>query len=116
MTLVTLFAIVAAFAFVAYLVRRRPKFLPLPPGPRRLPLIGNLLDMPSTYEWETYMQWAKDFGEFRSRMRGAERLVDARTETDILHLDAGGTSIVVLDSYEACCDLLEKRARFYSDR
>ena len=62
------------------------------------------------------MQWAKDFGEFRSRMRGAETLVDARIETDILHLDAGGTSIVVLDSYEACCDLLEKRARFYSDR
>ncbi|KAL1672538.1 cytochrome P450 [Schizophyllum commune] len=98
MTLVTLFAIAATFAVVVYLVRRRPRFLPLPPGPKRLPLVGNLLDIPSTYEWEKYMQWAKDF------------------ETDILHLDAGGTSIIVLDSYEACCDLLEKRARFYSDR
>ncbi|KAL1718356.1 cytochrome P450 [Schizophyllum commune] len=98
MTLVTLFAIAATFAVVVYLVHRRPRFLPLPPGPKRLPLVGNLLDIPSTYEWEKYMQWAKDF------------------ETDILHLDAGGTSIVVLDSYEACCDLLEKRARFYSDR
>ncbi|KAL1725527.1 cytochrome P450 [Schizophyllum commune] len=98
MTLVTFFAIAATFAVVVYLVRCRPRFLPLPPGPKRLPLVENLLDIPSTYEWEKYMQWAKDF------------------ETDILHLDAGGTSIIVLDSYEACCDLLEKRARFYSDR
>lgn len=34
--------------------------LPLPPGPKRLPLIGNLLDMPRTLEWQTYHRWAKE--------------------------------------------------------
>ncbi|KAI5888148.1 cytochrome P450 [Schizophyllum commune H4-8] len=84
---------------VAYLYsRRRRDALPLPPGPRKLPLVGNLFDMPKRFEWEKYMDWAKEF------------------DTDILHLDVAEKSIVVLDSYEAAVELLEKRSKMYSDR
>lgn len=34
-------------------LRGRP---PLPPGPRGLPIIGNMLDMPKDYEW---LHWSK---------------------------------------------------------
>ncbi|KAF7331139.1 hypothetical protein MSAN_02443500 [Mycena sanguinolenta] len=75
--------------------RSRP---PLPPGPRKLPLIGNVFDMPTEREWETFLKWSKQF------------------KSDIIHLNAAGTSIVVLSSMEAVKELFEKRSTLYSDR
>lgn len=37
--------------------------LRVPPGPPGRLLIGNLLDLPTTKEWLTFNQWAKDYGE-----------------------------------------------------
>ncbi|KAJ7511455.1 cytochrome P450 [Mycena galericulata] len=72
--------------------------LPLPPGPKKLPLIGNLFNLPSTFHWETYMEWSRMYN------------------TDILHLNLAGTSMIILSSLEATDTLLEKRSAVYSDR
>lgn len=42
--------------------RANPRNLPLPPGPKPRPIIGNALDMPREYEWLTYSDWAKQYG------------------------------------------------------
>ncbi|KAF7371180.1 Cytochrome P450 [Mycena sanguinolenta] len=86
--------------FLVFLLRSsRPRSkLPLPPGPKKLPLLGNLLQLPSEREWETYMKWSQEY------------------KSDIIHLNAAGTSIIVLSSVEAANDLLEKRSNKYSDR
>jgi hypothetical protein len=34
----------------------------LPPGPKGWPLIGNMLGMPSTFEWKTYKEWSAQYG------------------------------------------------------
>ena len=33
----------------------------LPPGPKKYPLIGSLLSMPSTLEWETFAKWGQEY-------------------------------------------------------
>jgi hypothetical protein len=36
--------------------------LPLPPGPKGWPLIGNLLDIPQSDVVKTYAEWARKYG------------------------------------------------------
>lgn len=51
------------FTLVAFKMHRKRSTYPLPPGPPKRPLIGNLLDLPTSYEWLTYTKWAKQYGE-----------------------------------------------------
>ncbi|KAF7368570.1 Cytochrome P450 [Mycena venus] len=88
---------VLAMVYTATLRTRRSK-LPLPPGPPKLPLVGNLFDVPSTFQWQAYARWSKQY------------------DSDIIHLNLAGTSVIVLSSLEATDALLEKRSSLYSDR
>ena len=38
--------------------------LPLPPGPKGYPLIGNLFDMPVHKPWVIYDEWRKTYGKY----------------------------------------------------
>ncbi|KAI0774931.1 cytochrome P450 [Trametes elegans] len=37
--------------------------LHLPPGPRGLPLLGNLFDMPRKEAWKTFADWSREYGD-----------------------------------------------------
>ncbi|THU99237.1 cytochrome P450 [Dendrothele bispora CBS 962.96] len=80
----------------AYFRRRKP--YPCPPGPPPLPIVGNILDLPSDFPWLTFMQWSEKY------------------HSDILHFTVGGSSTIVLNSMEAATELLEKRGKIYSSR
>ena len=47
--------------FVVYWSGQRQRRQDLPPGPKKLPFIGNILSMPSRAEWETYAKWGKEY-------------------------------------------------------
>jgi len=55
---------VALFALMLVLLKglMSKKSNPLPPGPRKLPLLENLLDMPATYEWFKFAEWGEKWG------------------------------------------------------
>ncbi|KAI0305228.1 cytochrome P450 [Multifurca ochricompacta] len=98
-TLVDLLATALSLLVFSFLyARRKQGKLPFPPGPKRLPVVGNLFDMPAGAEWTTYKRW----GELYS--------------SDIVHVDVLGTHIVILNSVKAANELLEKRSSLYSDR
>ncbi|KIJ70462.1 hypothetical protein HYDPIDRAFT_79110 [Hydnomerulius pinastri MD-312] len=70
---------------------------PFPPGPKGLPLVGNIADMPSVKPWLTFADWGKKYG-------------------DISHAEVLGQHIVVLNSVKTAMDLLDKKSSSYSDR
>ncbi|RXW22001.1 hypothetical protein EST38_g3848 [Candolleomyces aberdarensis] len=97
-TYINSFAILAIGALLYGISRRRKPSLPLPPGPKGLPLVGNLFQVPSEFEWIKYHEWSTEL------------------KTDILHLQIAGTHIIVLNNYEVAMDLLESRSSLYSGR
>jgi hypothetical protein len=42
--------------------KRSKRSLPFPPGPRGLPVIGNVLDLPQEKPTETYEAWYSEHG------------------------------------------------------
>ncbi|KZP19003.1 cytochrome P450 [Athelia psychrophila] len=69
-----------------------------PPGPRGLPLIGNLLDMPTSDEWLQYRKWNQDY------------------KSDIIYLNVCGVQTIVTNTLESTLDLLKRRSSKHSSR
>jgi hypothetical protein len=61
----------AALVLVQAARAKRRNQLPLPPGPKGLPLIGNLLDIPQNKPWIVYNEWAERYGEPVSPLQSA---------------------------------------------
>lgn len=73
------------------------KTLPLPPGPKGLPLIGSPYELPNKYPWLEYAKWTKKYGAMFS-------------------FKVFGSPTIVINSARAATELLEKRSANYSDR
>ena len=52
--------LILTFGFYRWQNRKKIR-LPLPPGPKKLPLVGNLFQLPTTYEWEVFAQWSEAY-------------------------------------------------------
>ncbi|KZT10970.1 cytochrome P450 monooxygenase [Laetiporus sulphureus 93-53] len=70
---------------------------PLFSGPRPLPLLGNVHQIPADYQHITFAQWSNKYG-------------------DVIFARLFLKPILVVNSVEAACDLMEKRGVKYSDR
>ena len=55
-------AVVLTLALIPLYRTSKRDRLPLPPGPKGWPLIGNLLDIPRSNFVETYAEWARKYG------------------------------------------------------
>ncbi|KAE8148909.1 cytochrome P450 [Aspergillus avenaceus] len=83
-------------ACVVYLCQNQQK-LPLPPGPRGLPLIGNIHQAPSRHPWKKFRQWHQKYGP-------------------IISLRFGQRTVIVVGSHKIAGELLNNRSAIYSSR
>ncbi|KIJ65809.1 hypothetical protein HYDPIDRAFT_109838 [Hydnomerulius pinastri MD-312] len=79
------------------LFRARSSGTRLPPGPKGLPLLGNVADLPTTQPWVTFAELGRKYG-------------------GIVYLNALGNSIIILNDAKYALDMLDKKGRKYSDR
>ncbi|KAI0640974.1 cytochrome P450 [Trametes meyenii] len=69
----------------------------LPPGPKPVPVLGNVHQLPMDYQEKTFAEWAKLYG-------------------DVVYAKLFQRPVLVLNSLRAAQDLLEKKSVRYSSR
>lgn len=53
---------VAGVLLVWQLLKKKATAAPHPPGPKGLPVVGNVADMPTSHEWYKFAEWGKQYG------------------------------------------------------
>lgn len=93
--LLTSTSILLSFALVKLLLNRFSR-RSLPPGPPGIPLLGNVKQLSSSL-WVTFRDLQSTYGP-------------------LIYISVFGKDIIVINTHEVASDLLDKRARIYSDR
>ncbi|KZT03623.1 cytochrome P450 [Laetiporus sulphureus 93-53] len=89
-------ALALAAVYYTWTYLNKPK-KNLPPGPKPLPIVGNILNLVARELWLPASKWAQEYG-------------------GIVYIHVFGQSLVFLNDYEVALELLEKRGAIYSDR
>ncbi|KAJ7127635.1 cytochrome P450 [Mycena epipterygia] len=87
----------AAALSLCYYMYTRKSTMPLPPGPKGWPIIGNVLDMPKSHAWKTFARWGDIYG-------------------GIMSITLLGQPFVIINDPEIATEILEKRGSVYADR
>ncbi|KAF9522935.1 cytochrome P450 [Crepidotus variabilis] len=92
----TLLVLVLGAIGLYYYIAKKQSRVRLPPGPKGLPIIGNVADVPTEQEWKTYAEWGRKWG-------------------GIIHLSLMGQPLIILNSADIM-EEFDKQGANYSDR
>lgn len=89
--------VTAIGVWLAIRITSKRSALPYPPGPRRLPIVGNAFDIDLKEPHVTYTKWAKSYG-------------------DIVYSRMFGQDVIIVNSERMARLLADQRSSIYSDR
>ncbi len=106
------------YLLVVFRDHRRRGGLPYPPGPPSRPIIGNILDIPKDAPWLAYVDMSKKYGTHNilGNTCSPQLKLKPAFQGDVICLRVLSEAVIVLNSYSALKDLLEKRGQTYSER
>ena len=114
-------AIAAALSATMILLglRARHRRLPYPPGPKRFPIIGNLLDLPQSDELEA-VHWEKH-KELYGKLMTAYFVLSLPDQIQsslgpISSVTTFGNTLIIVNDANIASELLDKRSAIYSSR
>ncbi|KAH8116040.1 cytochrome P450 [Phellopilus nigrolimitatus] len=96
-----LLSVVSLFAALALIIALRRTLVArsgrLPPSPPADPIIGHARKLPRDYSWETYAKWGRSYG-------------------DVISAYVLGHTLIIVNSFAAARDLLDKKSLVFSGR
>ena len=102
-----------ALAFLAlyllYALRGRKSGVPLPPGPPRLPIVGNLLEFPRVHQHFKFTEWGKIRCSTVLRTLIAS-IPLAHTYGDVVSAKVMDKTVIILNSATAIRNVIDKRS------
>lgn len=96
--------------FVYFLIHsklQKRSTLRYPPGPK-------VTTMPAQDAWIQYRSWGKEYGQCKSEIKMLWLLYRSSQAGELVYFQDG--NILIINDHRVATDLLEKRARIYSDR
>ena len=110
----TLLVATPLLGFILWLIARlaRRAFRNLPPGPKGLPIIGDVLHI-ADQEWLASPDRKEEYGDISPH---ASRNPLMFLSGEMMYVSALGQGVLVINSQRVAVDLLEKRSNIYSDR
>ncbi|KAI6169120.1 cytochrome P450 [Pisolithus thermaeus] len=96
----SLLPVICALVIVLWLAlrtTRKPAGMPYPPGPKRLPVVGNAFDINFKEPYLTYTEWGKIYG-------------------DLVYSRIFGQDFLIVNSENTARLLADQRSSIYSDR